>query len=103
MKIFVTQVVSGNSYFEIANDGKLLSDSQEISNLLNLDVDVYIELLAKNVIKHNNYKTYNYNCTEKDILFKLNDIPKETYVERFKDAFTNQLTLLALGGESIEN
>lgn len=98
MNIFVTEYVSGNSCFEVVNNGKLLSNSEKISNMLDLDVDTYTNLLIEKVIQHNNYKTYTYNCSEKDTLFKLNDILKETYVERFKDAFADQLTLLALGG-----
>lgn len=83
------------AYFTIYLNGPLIYSSGGIASFLNLNTDTYNNILIEKVIKHNDYTISNKN---KDLIFKHLNAPKETYIERFKDTFANQLTLLALGG-----
>lgn len=94
MEVTAIQLTSGYNYFVLISNDKCFSHSVDIASLLNLNVHVYNKLLIEKVIKHDNYHLR----YDSGIFFKLNNIPKETYIERFKDTFNKELTLLALGG-----
>ena len=100
MEIELTKLLTGECYFEIAIGDNFYSTSEEISKIFNLDIDVYNRILANKVVRHKNYTMcLNGNIDAyKDLVFDLCNIPKETYIDRFKETFTEQLTLLALGG-----
>lgn len=103
-------IIDEEAYFSILINEQLFDTSKKISKLLNLDIDLYNKILIEKVIKYNSYFT-GYSILEptksKDLVFSLNNPPtektlikqsKETYITRFKETFTNQLTLLSLGG-----
>lgn len=69
--------------------------SRGFSILLNIDIDLFNNLLITKVIKHSSYTMYK---NHKDVEFILNDTPEETCINRFKEIFINELTLLAIGG-----
>lgn len=97
LDIYISMVVDRWLYFNIEHDGDYYSTSEEIANFFNLDVDLYNQLLVDKVIQHNNYsisEESEYNTF--DALFGRECIDDETYVDRFKEAFAPQLTLLAL-------
>lgn len=94
MKIKLTKLFTGEFYFEIINNDDVYSTSKEISKAFNLDVDVYNSILANKVIQH---KQYNYIYIYEDLVFYLNNISMKTYINRFKNTFIKELTLLALG------
>lgn len=104
MKVDLIKLFTGDLYFEVVSSKSVCSTSNNIANLFNLDVDKYNDLLINEVIKHSNYKTnrsvnsFVFNTSTIDIVFHLNDVPKEIYIERFKETFFNELTLLTLGG-----
>ena len=99
MKIRLSEMTEGQYYF-IVTANFTACTSGGFSILFNIDVDIFNQLLIDKVIKHKNYLIERDN---KDMYFTLNGLPKETYIERFKDAFTNELTLISLGGDLIEN
>lgn len=83
------------SSFEIITSNKVsCSTSSSISRLFNIPLEVYNNLLINKVIKHDLYEIHTFN----DITFDLCDISKEIYLNRFKETFSDQLTLLILGG-----
>lgn len=87
--------------FEIIFNNKLYINSLKISNLLNLDTNLYNKLLIEKVIQHDNYKESTFKSGTiifKDVSFKLQDTSTKTYLNRFKEAFSKELTLLTLGG-----
>lgn len=93
LKINLGSHNSGEAYF-IINIGHVnLYTSKEISNLFNLNLDIYNKLRMEKVIKHKNLFS---NSNEEDIIFYLNGTDKETYLNRFKESFADKLTLLAL-------
>ena len=94
MKIEIEMTIKKHCYFCIT-DNFSAATSKEFADLFNLDTNTYNKLLTDKVIKHSNYTIDVYN---KDLMFDLNNISKEIYIERFKDTFSNELTLLALGG-----
>ena len=100
MIIKIVQYKASRSYFEMHVQGRVAYTSKGISKLLNLDLDLYNKLLVEKVIKHNHYVKSKYH---NDFEFDLCNTPEEIYIERFKETFINQLTLLTLGGESNEN
>lgn len=86
-------------YFSLNKEGATYETSACISELFNINIDDYNKILIEKVIQHNLYFT-NIATSQKgdDIVFKLNDISKEVYIERFKNTFNKELTLLILGG-----
>lgn len=99
MKIKLQKFLGGEAYFEIVINRYHYDTSREISNILNLNIDVYSDILIKEVIKHNFHRYCDiideFNLC-KDTIFKLRDVSEEVYIERFKEAFADQLTLLVL-------
>ena len=87
-------VFSSYFYFAISTENNSAHTSKSISKLLNLDIEIYNKILVEKVVKHNRYTIDKYN----DLSFDSNGILKETYIERFKNTFVDQLTTLALGG-----
>lgn len=83
-------------YFEVSTENDAAYTSRSISELFNINVDLYNQLVVDKVVKHKNYVIDKF---EKDLTFKHNNISKNTYIERFKNTFINELTLLSLGGE----
>lgn len=105
MKINLLTNNPKESYFSIIINDTTLYTSLEIAYLLNLNVKFYNKLLIDKVIKHEHYKVENYAefnlediVSGGDLVFDLYNTPEETYIDRFKETFTEQLTLLALGG-----
>lgn len=102
MKIYLAKFSKDEAYFEIFNDNKLLNTSSEIAKFFNMNVDLYNKLLIDKVIQHDNYEIE--HCSEhnpdniQDLSFNLNYKPRETYLNRFKETFIDQLTLISLGG-----
>lgn len=100
------QCLRGSIYnFLIATENRGYTTSSSIANLFNLNLDTYNEILVKEVIKHPCFESRNFMKfpflgveSNKDIVFYLNDIDEEVYIERFKNVFAKQLTLLKLGG-----
>ena len=91
-------------YFIIINyDKKTLYDTSVlISDLLDIDLDEYNEKVINEVVKNKNYSIYRGSSSGrrlyKDLTFEA-DKEEEVYIERFKDVFVKELTLLSLGGE----
>lgn len=100
LQIKLSSFYDNEAYFEITTEEGVFYTSKMISNLLNLNLTTYNRLLIEKVIKHEDFAIDQYT---KDVSFMINNIPKETYIERFKDIFIKEITLLTLGGESIEN
>ena len=102
MEIRLTDFSVTHNYFSIFMNNRNIYTSKSISKLFNLDIDTFNKLLVDKVIQHDNYIIESHPVVEpervKDLLFRLNDVPKEIYIERFKETFTNQLTLIILGG-----
>lgn len=100
MEIELTKLLTGECYFEITIGDDVYSTSEEISEILNLDLDTYNRILANKIVRHKNYVMCMNGSIDvyKDLVFDLCNIPEETYIDRFKETFTEQLTLLALGG-----
>ena len=82
-------------YFEVSTKNDAAYTSRSISELFNINVDLNNQLVVDKVVKHKNYYIYRLS---KDIEFDLCNVSKEIYIERFKNIFTEQLTLLTLGG-----
>lgn len=95
MKIDLTEFGINRNYFCISIGNRDVYSGKSISKLLNLDVDTFNQILIDKVVKHKNYYIYRLS---KDIEFDLCNVSKEIYIERFKNIFTEQLTLLTLGG-----
>lgn len=101
MKIELNKLLSDDLYFEIILNEDVYSTSEEIAEALNLSTDIYNEILIEKVICHKDYtlcKNARYDVYD-DLVFLAHDISRETYLKRFKEAFTKQLILLALGGK----
>lgn len=101
MEINLLKFLGKEAYFEIITNEIYCSTSREISNVFNMNIDDYNEILINEVIKHDRYRPCDiadeFNL-RKDLIFKLNNTPEEVYINRFKEVFINQLTSLALGG-----
>lgn len=102
MKIELVNYTNVENWFKIVIDGKEISSCRCIAKLFNLDIDTYNKLLIEKVIQHDSYYETDFG-EEDDFEFGLNNIPKEVYVERFKETFLEELTTLALGGISNDN
>lgn len=107
MKIELTRFKCNNYNFSITIEDNCFMTSGSISKLLNLDIITYNNALIKYVIQHNKYESNLFldyfvpntsNKNDKDITFHLNDVSEEVYLERFKNTFNKELTLLSLGG-----
>lgn len=96
MTIDLVQYLSNKNYFIISINNDDYYSSESISELLNLDLDLYNNLLINKVVKHPSYAIG--GGTHKDLEFNSNSISRETYINRFKEAFSDQLILLTLGG-----
>lgn len=92
--------------FLLCADDRSYYTSYEISKQLGLNVNLYNKILVEQVIKH---KIYSKNEEAQlvslmhDLSFSLNKVKPEVYIERFKDVFAKELTLLSLGGEWFGN
>lgn len=95
MKINLFTFDTNKAYFEVSTEYNPAYTSRSISNLFDLDLDTYNKILIDKVIQHN---FYDLDKFDKDLTFSHNDIPKEIYIERFKDTFNKELIMLALGG-----
>lgn len=88
-------------YFIIVNyDNKTFYDTSVIIlDLLDIDLNEYNEKVINEVIKSKNYSIYNGASLGKrlykDLTFK-SDKEEEIYIERFKDTFVKELTLLSM-------
>lgn len=99
------QNLGGNNYgFLITTEKNAYTTSSSIAKLLNLDADIYNEILIKKVIQHSFYENSNFSSfpyfgtdSDKNIVFYLHGIDERTYFERFKEVFAKQLTIAALG------
>lgn len=103
--ISLSNLIGNTHNFLISTKNRGYTTSGSIANLLNLDVDTYNDRLIREVIQHPCFKNVfaaNFPFLkaklDRNIVFYLNDVPKETYIERFKEVFVEQLTLLELGG-----
>lgn len=94
MQLLLTKTIRKGYYFRFDNEPTACT-SKGISKLFDLDVNTYNKLLIDKVIQHNKYSI---NPDTKDLLFVLNNTSEEVYLNRFKEIFTNQLTLIYLGG-----
>lgn len=103
MKILISQLLSrffeDEVYFEIISKKSILNSSGEIADFLNLDVDIYNNLLIDKVIRHDKYSI---DPDGRDLVFCLKNVSIEIYIERFKETFINELTLATLGGETLD-
>ena len=101
MKITLLESYFGNFCFGIRIKENVYHTSERISKVLNLDLDTYNHLLVKKVIQHRSYYISNNPFPipnhDKHLTFDLNNISKETYIERFKNTFNKELILLVLG------
>ena len=93
MKIDVFMFRDEEAYFSIFISDAAFYTSKNIANLFNLDIDYYNNLVIDKVIKHEDFTIDEYT---NDLAFKHNNISKEIYINRFKEVFADQLTLLAL-------
>lgn len=87
------------SFEIITSNGEFHNTSKSIARLLNIPVETYNQLLIDKVIKHKFFKLHSHGagvCA--DLTFDLKCLSKEDYLQRFKDTFSEQLTLLTLGG-----
>lgn len=104
IQISLVKLGDGSNYFSLKDTNELImsyNSCRQISNFFNVPTKDYNDTLIDKVIQHNNYEVYGcvaYGEKCVDITFQLNSIPKETYIERFKEAFAPQLTLFSLGG-----
>lgn len=83
----------GDLFFILKTNNKTYFSSEMISKAFGLDIDEYNKILLEKVIQHDEYDIK--NGTE-DLVFSPNRISKETYIDRFKEAFADQLILLTL-------
>lgn len=95
MKINLSLFYNDEAFFEITTEESVFYSSSAITNLLNLDLIKYNKLLIEKVIRHEDFIVDQYT---KDVSFMLNNISKKTYIERFKNTFVKELTLISLGG-----
>lgn len=103
------QSLGSNTYgFLITTEKRAYITSSSIAKLFNLSTDIYSEILTTKVIRHTNYKNYDFlnipyfkTNSNRNIVFYLNGIDERTYFKRFEEAFSRELTFLALGGEQL--
>lgn len=85
--------------FFVDTGERILYDSYKLAKAFNLSRLGFANILIDEVIKHSKFIFYNDIDGEiVDVTFKLNNLSKEVYIERFKETFTEQLMLLVLGG-----
>lgn len=96
MEIRIFRTIGGSVNIYLAHKGSVFLSCREISELLNLDLDVYEKTLINKVIEHENFKKV---ARGHDLVFSQNGVPIKTYVKRYKEAFAPQLTLLTLEGD----
>lgn len=85
-------------YFHLVIDGTIVgSTSARMADILKLDLDTYNKILIEEVIQHSYYKISpsGHVPLSKDIIFELNDESKETYINRFKEAFAKELVFVS--------
>lgn len=93
-KVFVLDTYE-DYFFAVKTSNDSYFSSEMISELLNLDIDEYNEILTEKVIQHENVDV---NPKTKDLVFLRNRTTKETYIKRFKEVFAPQLMLIKMGG-----
>lgn len=100
MRIILIEECSDNYYcFSINGRKDFIFTSRKMSEAFEMLEKTYVENLIDKVIKHNDYILCENNCGRVyNIIFKLNNTPKEVYIERFKNVFMKELTNLILGG-----
>lgn len=100
IRVEIEDQYSGSVYFFISIDGSqaVAATSGKIAKKFNLDLDTYNDILIRKVIKHNNFviSPNGSSIFSKDVTFDLNEAPAETYIERFKNVFCEELVLLSL-------
>lgn len=100
-KVIVVEY-DNNFMFVLDTPRKIYGSSYLLSKILNVDQTEFNRILVEKVIQHDHYiitdnSTHN-QYSSNDFYFKLNYTSRETYIERFKNTFNKELTLLALGG-----
>lgn len=107
IKVETSTFETNKLYFSLKKEsGKMLfqyfDSCKEVSNFLNLNINIYNERLIKKVIKHPDFSVSESTKDEnlyKDIIFCKKSIDRKTYIERFEKEFVNELVLAILGGE----
>lgn len=95
-EIYIAETIGNWLYFNIEHNGNYYSNSEEISEFLNLPLDTYNQLLIDKVIKHSNYTiTDESDYNSCDMLFTRKSISDEIYIDRFKETFVPQLVLFS--------
>lgn len=92
------------SYFYIIRGKSLYNTSRGIAKLFKMDVNEYNKKLIKEVIGNNKYEINDEgnSLSSSDLNFVAENIsPEENkiYVDRFKNAFIKELTILKIGGD----
>lgn len=96
MEIRIFRTIGRSVSIYLEHKGSVYLSCREIAKLFNLDTNIYEKTLIAKVIKHENFEKVVYNP---DLIFSQNGVPMKTYIERFKEAFAPQLTLLTLEGD----
>ena len=101
MQIDIYPSGKDKSYFLISiDDDNYLCTSEQIAKFLNLPVQTYNQILINKVIMHEDYNVTREKCANRfDLDFNRRGINKSIYIERFKEAFLEELTLAYFGGE----
>lgn len=99
MKVIVS-LIDGKWRFLIINRRQFFLTSPTISKLLNISLEEYENRVINNVIKHKNTEViFASDFNKRNVAFKEDDVPEENYVDRFKEEFAEELTLIVLGGD----
>lgn len=102
--VYIYEYISSEKFCFVVDFGMEDCDtSKAIADLFKMSVDNYNEILINKVIKHDKYRVETFTDMYKvsyvrDVTFVLNGTLESVYVNRFKEAFAPQLTLLTLGG-----
>lgn len=100
MVISLVNLYSGYLYMNIQFNNAIHNTSKSIAELLGLPIDAYNDILIKKVIQHDKFRADflkgKYEEKFIDVVFCINNISTKVYVDRFKEAFADQLILLTL-------
>lgn len=84
------------SFFISKYDDLPVPTSYSIASSFGLSTKVFVDILIDKVIKHNDITfERSANGVIYNVIFKLNNTPKDVYIERFKNFFVKELTLLS--------